>query len=98
MLSYNNKNVVLHELIGLKVRVMHSSDKSQIGLYGTVIDDTKNTLLVSTRNGYRRVAKKISRFKFITAKNIFIVDGKEIAFRTYERTQKAYKYYQKRQA
>ncbi len=97
MLGYNNKNIVLHELIGLKVRVIECKDHSQKGLAGVVLDETKNMLKIMTKNGEKTVSKKISRFKFISARNIFIVDGSEIAFRPSERIEKAFKYYQRRQ-
>ena len=65
MPKYNNKNIVMQELIGLGIEVVNSSDISQIGTNGTVIDETKNTLLVKTVHGTKRVIKKISTFKFV---------------------------------
>lgn len=94
---YNNRNIVLHELIGLKAEVVKSSDKFQKGIKGIVIDETKNTITILTKEGERRISKKISRFKFIADKNTFIVDGNEIAFRPYERIEKGLKYYKRRQ-
>jgi ribonuclease P protein subunit POP4 len=93
---YNNKNIVLHELIGLHAEVIWSKEKSQKGIKGTVVDETKNTLTILTKDGEKIIPKKISRFKFIADKNRFIVDGKEIAFRPYERLEKGLKYYKKR--
>ncbi len=92
----NNRNIVLHELIGLDVEVIGSKDGSQVGIRGKVVDETKNTLVISARGAQLRISKKISRFKFIADKTIFIVDGKEIAFRPYERLEKGLKYYKKR--
>jgi ribonuclease P protein subunit POP4 len=93
---YNNRNIVLHELIGLYAEVIGSRDKSQVGIRGKVVDETKNMLTISTNDGQIRISKKISRFKFIADETIFIVDGKEIAFRPYERLEKGLKYYKKR--
>ena len=96
MLAYNNKTIVLHELIGLAVDVVKSHDASQIGIHGAVIDETKNTLLIRTEEGMKRVAKDISTFKFRYGKKSFVVDGNEINFRSYERIEKGLKFYKKR--
>jgi ribonuclease P protein subunit POP4 len=96
MPTYNNKTIVLHELRGLEIEVTRSHDPSQIGIHGTVIDETKNTLLVDTPSGVKRIAKDVSVFKFRYGNRSFIVDGKEINFRSYERLEKSLKFYKKR--
>ena len=93
---YNNRTIVLHELRGLLVEVIRSNDPSQIGIHGTVTDETKNTLLVDTPSGVKRVAKDISVFKFHYGNRSFVVDGKEINFRSYERIEKSLKFYKRR--
>lgn len=93
---YNNKNVVLHELIGLNVKVLKSKDKDQKGLEGTVIDETKNTLIVKTKNGIKNLVKIMSVFRFSIDGKRFIVDGAEINFRPYERIEKGLKFYKRR--
>lgn len=42
----SSKNIFYHELIGLELKVVDSSNPSMIGLSGTVIDETKKTLLI----------------------------------------------------
>jgi ribonuclease P protein subunit POP4 len=96
-MDYNNKNIVLHELIGLRVRVLSSLDKKQRGLSGIVVDETKNTLVVETRSGVKRIVKNISQFRFYFGKQSFKVDGKEINFRPVERTGKAFRFYRRRE-
>lgn len=93
---YDNKNIVLHELIGLRAEVAACKDGSQRGIRGTVVDETKNTLVILTKAGTRRVGKRISTFKFIADKTVFTVQGEEIAFRPYERIEKGMKYYKRR--
>jgi ribonuclease P protein subunit POP4 len=92
----NNKTIVLHELIGLDCRIMKSSDPSQKGISGRVIDETKNTLILETPQGIKRVVKKISLFRFRSGKESFLVEGEEINFRSHERIEKALKFYKKR--
>ncbi len=93
---YSNKNIVLHELIGLKVRVLSSNDRKQKGITGEVIDETKNTLLIKTAMGIKRIVKKTSKFKFYADGKAFIVGGEEINFRPHERIEKGMKFYNKR--
>jgi ribonuclease P protein subunit POP4 len=96
MTEYNNKTIVLHELIGLKVEVLRSKDSSIKGTKGTVVDETKNTLLIRTASKDKRVPKVTSTFKFLFGRNKFIVNGEEICFRPYERLEKSFKFYKKR--
>jgi ribonuclease P protein subunit POP4 len=93
MYLYNNKTIVLHELIGTEVRVIKSSDISQINIKGIVIDETKNSFLINTPKGIKRIIKNISTFAFKINRNVFIIDGKKINFRSYERIDKCLKYY-----
>ncbi len=97
-MSYDNRNIILNELIGLRVRVLRSLDKKQRGISGFVIDETKNTLVVETDTGVKRLVKGISEFRFYYGRQSFKVDGKEISFRPHERTGKALKFYMRRES
>jgi ribonuclease P protein subunit POP4 len=96
MHGYNNKNIVLHELIGLDAEVMLCRDSSQTGIKGRVINETKNLLYLTHDSKTKKVVKKISVFRFTHSNDSFIVSGMEICFRPYERTEKALKFYKKR--
>jgi ribonuclease P protein subunit POP4 len=96
-MKYNNKNIVLLELIGLKAKIIGSLDKKQKGLSGNVIDETKNTIVMETTEGKRSFIKGISRFRFYTPDGRFDVEGREIDFRPDERIEKAVKYYKRRE-
>jgi ribonuclease P protein subunit POP4 len=95
-MDYNNRNIVLNELIGLKARVIKSLDKKQRGLSGVVIDETKNTVVLETSSGTKSIVKRISVFRFYSGKNSFTVDGEEIGFRPHERIEKSMKFYKAR--
>lgn len=56
-------------LIGKEVEVVKSTNSSLIGIRGTIVDDTKNTLVVETQNGLKTVLKNTS---------IFLIDGIEV--------------------
>ncbi len=96
MAEYNNKSIVLHELIGLKVEILKSKDSSMEGIKGLVVNETKNTLLVRTVCGDKRVPKITSTFKFLFGRNKFTVNGEEICFRPHERLEKSFKFYRRR--
>jgi ribonuclease P protein subunit POP4 len=96
MHEYNNRNIVIHELVGLDVEVVDSKDPSQIGTRGRVIRETKNLLYVKTENNIKQLVKSISVFKFSNGGQQFTVGGNEINFRSDERTVKALRFYKRR--
>jgi ribonuclease P protein subunit POP4 len=95
--GYDNRNIVLHELIGLRVRVLKCADRKQVGLRGTVVDESKNTLVVDTGNQLKRLVKATSTFRFYAGRKSFIVNGVEINFRPEDRIEKALKYWKRRE-
>jgi ribonuclease P protein subunit POP4 len=58
------KDLVLHELIGLEVRVTSSANRQLEGLKGTVIDETRNMLTIETQKGEKKLAKQDCVFSF----------------------------------
>ncbi|MGC8547746.1 MAG: ribonuclease P protein component 1 [Candidatus Micrarchaeia archaeon] len=95
-MHYNNKNIVLSELIGLKAKVIKDTDKKQRGIQGTVIDETKNTLIINSSKGIKKVIKANAIFRFYAEGKSFVVKGEEINFRPEDRTEKAIKFYKRR--
>ena len=95
--EYNNKNIVLNELIGLRVKVVKCLDMRQVGLQGTVVDESKNTLVVDTGNRLARLVKATSTFRFYAGRKSFVVNGVEINFRPEDRIEKALKYWKRRE-
>jgi ribonuclease P protein subunit POP4 len=58
------KNLVRHELIGLEVEVKKSTNKTQIGIKGRVVDETYNMLVIDTGGKEKKVEKKSCVFVF----------------------------------
>ena len=52
------QNIVRHEFIGLLVTVVSSPNKSEIGISGLIIDETRNTFLVKTDSGIKTLEKQ----------------------------------------
>lgn len=68
----NDKNILNHEMIGLKIKVIESSDPSRKGMTGKIVNETKNTFVLEDG---KILPKKECVFEFI---DIGIVDGKKI--------------------
>ncbi|AAL81940.1 ribonuclease P [Pyrococcus furiosus DSM 3638] len=62
----NKKNIVWHELIGLKVRVVNSTHPGYVGIEGYVIDETRNMLVIAGENKVWKVPKDVCIFEFET--------------------------------
>lgn len=83
------KNLVRHELIGLEVKVVNSSNPSQIGIKGRVVDETRQMLVIQTKNGEKRIEKKSCLFVFrLPDGKKLQVDGKILVGRPEDRIKK----------
>lgn len=58
------KNLIRHELIGLKVEIIESTNKNNIGIKGIVINETKHMLTIKTKDNLKKIAKNTSKFAF----------------------------------
>ena len=85
----SRKNLLLSTFIGLEVEVSNSSQRELIGLKGTVVDETKNLIIIEKDGREVKVPKVSATFRF-TLDNGEKVDvlGKKIAFRPHERPKK----------
>lgn len=72
------------EFIGLPVRIRDCTDPSLQGVEGRIVDETKNTLVIETSHGVKRVAKDIATFVI----DGVTVTGADIAFRPEDRIRK----------
>jgi len=79
------KNLIKHELIGLEVEIADSTNKFQVGVKGLVVDETKNTLIIETEKGIKKIQKKGSTFIFKISNEKVKVNGNKIAVRPEER-------------
>ena len=58
------ENLPRHELIGLQVLVDDSTNRGLVGLFGRVVDETRNTLLVETERKSVRIPKACTSLIF----------------------------------
>ena len=72
----SSRNVLRHELIGLDVLVSGATNPGQRGLSGRIIDETRNLLVIETKNGIKRIAKMYSKFQVsLPSRELVEIDG-----------------------
>lgn len=79
------KDFIREEFIGLNVLVYRCKLKSLEGVYGKVIDETKNTLIIEADDKRVIVPKALSEFLFFYNDYVIFVDGKLISKRPWDR-------------
>ncbi len=52
------ENLAVHEWIGLPAVVKESTDKGRIGLRGTIVNETKNLVVIETKKGEKNLPKR----------------------------------------
>ena len=77
----NSENILFHEMIGLNVKVIESTDPKRIGTKGKIIDETKNTFVLENK---KIIPKKECKFEFDLGEKI-VVEVKKILKRPEER-------------
>ena len=77
----NKKNLLNHEFIGLKIKVINKK------INGIIIDETKNTFQIRTNKGDKIIPKKNNEFKIHDNK----INGNKIIQRPQNRLKKKYK-------
>lgn len=81
-------NILRHELVGLRAKVVESSDPSQEGLEGVIIDETKNTLTLQ-KERKRRLSKESVTLSIHTESGLeLLVNGSLLLGRPEERIKK----------
>jgi len=86
------QNLVRHELIGLAIKIAESTEKTQKGLKGRVVDETYNTLKIETKEGKEKmVVKQNNVFIFTLPNKLKVqVDGKLLVSRPEDRIKKKF--------
>jgi len=88
----NPENLIKHELIGLKVKIAFSGNKSQIGINGEVVDETKNTIVIRTETKNKTIIKAQAIFLFtLTSGEEVKVEGRILVGRSQDRAKKRLK-------
>jgi len=79
MIPVSPRNLLQHELIGLDATVVDSTNICSIGISGRIIDETRNTLVISKMGSKKIIPKETSLFRFTLPGGIQVeVDGVRI--------------------
>ena len=79
-----NKNILKEELIGTHVLISDAKTKDLIGINGTIVDETKNTISIKTTKGIKKILKQTVFLKI----GKVIIDGSFLLGRSEERIKK----------
>ena len=82
------KNILKHELIGLSVAIVDARNKSLIGITGTVVDETRNTLVIETVHGEKNMLKEGIVLKVRVENEDILINGAHLVGRPEDRIKK----------
>jgi|SRR3989344_7820026 len=79
------ENIAMHEIIGLKAKVLESTDKGRKNMKGKIIDESKNTFTIETARGNKVVPKSEAVFEFEIGDEKAVIEGKRLVYRPEDR-------------
>ncbi len=86
------ENLVRHELIGLKAKVVDSSNPKNVGIKGRIVDETRNILVIEKTDGKEvKLVKEENVFVFDLGGERISVDGKVLVGRPEDRIKKKFR-------
>ncbi len=78
-------SLIHHELIGLPTSVAYSTNQSQVGISGVMVDETRNTVTLETKVGTKTIEKRNALFTFQLDGIPVSIEGVKILLRPHER-------------
>lgn len=78
-------NLRFHEIIGLGVEVVNSTNPQTIGISGTIINETKSMFVLNTKKGIKKLPKENAMWKFLLDDATVVLSGELLKKRPYER-------------
>jgi ribonuclease P protein subunit POP4 len=79
------EKLIKSELMGQTIKVISSRNLANRGLQGTIVDETKNTLVIETAKGKKRLIKQDCVFELEVGKQKIRIKGIILAKRPEER-------------
>lgn len=80
------ENVLVHEIIGLGARIVESTDPTLEGVSGTIVFETKNTILIRTNSAVKQIAKKVAKkIEIKTHSGVCFISGSSMIGRAEDR-------------
>lgn len=85
------ENVLRHELIGLKCKVVSASNSHQNGIEGHIIDETRKTIVIETEKGLKTIPKEGSVLRLKIPHHMVEVNGSSLVAKPEDRIKKKLK-------
>lgn len=82
------QNLVKHELTGLQVEIVKSTDPGKVGITGKITTETKNLIKIQTAQGEKTLPKKECVFRFTLQSTKVDVNGEKLVGRPEDRIKK----------
>jgi len=84
------RNILNHELIGLRAKVVKSTHQGYVGIEGLVVDETMNMLVIMEDSGkIKMIPKKCCTFRFKLPSGIIVeVEGSYLVGRPEDRVKR----------
>lgn len=90
-MNITKQNIHKHELIGLNTRIIESTDKRLCGLFGRIVDETKNTFKIEILGEEKTIPKKGTTLAMKIGKTEIVMDASRLRYRPEDRIKKAKK-------
>ena len=84
----NVKDMAKRELIGLTAEIIDSKNKSNIGIKGTIVDETKETIVIDADQGRKTLFKNNITLKIESNNQTVLIEGNVLSGRPKERIKK----------
>lgn len=82
------RDILKQELIGLEVEVVSATNKDLEGIKGTIVGETKNTLIIERDKKIKKILKEQCALSVKLDKKDVQVDGKLLLGRSEDRVKK----------
>jgi ribonuclease P protein subunit POP4 len=83
--TITKESLPIHELIGLDVEIVQSTDPAKKGVRGKIVNETQRTFIVETKNGEKTIPKNESIFQFSLDRETVEANGKDLRYTPIER-------------
>ena len=85
-MTVNCQNVLCHEIVGLHVKILESSDSTLQGSDGTIVFETKNTIWIRKDSVVRQISKGAAkRLQVRTPSCVCFISGSALIGRPEDR-------------
>jgi ribonuclease P protein subunit POP4 len=85
-MTVNCQNVLFHEIVGLRVKIVESSDLTLQGSQGTIVFETKNTIFIRKDSVVKQVSKGAAkRLQVQTPSCVCFISGSALIGRPEDR-------------